>query len=336
MNSLNNKDILFIGPKYFGYEKKIINMIKSFGANIDFIQENLKHDNYIYHLISKAPKTLNKQLFDSYFINKLNKYKKNKYDYIFLIRGELISEKILFQLKKRYPKAKFIMYQWDSIDNVTNVKDLFKFFDIIYTFDQKDYLYYKDLYNVKYRPLFYIDDYIMGKNDDYDIDILFIGSYHSDRYNLLRKLEQKFERDNINYYIYLYIKKPLYIKKKYFSNELKMSQREDFEFKPIDTNKIINLFKKSKIILDIQNPNQTGLTMRTIETLGANRKLLTTNDIILEHDFYNENNISVIDRKNAEIDYNFIRKKHKKIPPHIYKKYSLDYWVKEIFDINTI
>jgi hypothetical protein len=333
MNSLDGKKILFIGPKYFGYERKIINMIKSFGANVDFIQENLKHDNYFYHLISKVPKKLNKQLFDTYFINKIDNFKKKKYDYIFLIRGELISEKVLSRLKALHHDAKFIMYQWDSIDNVPNAKKLFKYFDVIYTFDQKDYLNYREVINIQYRPLFFIEDYVIKKKKDYEIDILFIGSYHSDRYDLLKKLKKIFKKENLNFYVYLYIKKPLYIKKKYFSYELKMSQKEDFKFEPISTNEIISFFKKSKTILDIQNPSQTGLTMRTIETLGANRKLITTNNLILEHDFYNGNNISVIDRQNIEFNCNFIRKKHKEIPDHIYQKYSLNYWIKEIFDL---
>lgn len=42
------------------------------------------------------------------------------------------------QLKKRYPFAKFIMYQWDSIKNNKNCLRIERFFDKIFTFDMED------------------------------------------------------------------------------------------------------------------------------------------------------------------------------------------------------
>ena len=80
-------------------------------------------------------------------------------------------------------------------------------------------------------------------------------------------------------------------------------------------------------MLDIQHPNQTGLTMRTIEMIGLNKKIITTNSSITEYDFYSPNNVLVIDRENVEIDLAFFETQYEKLEDNIYYNYSLSKWV---------
>ena len=72
------------------------------------------------------------------------------------------------------------------------------------------------------------------------------------------------------------------------------------------------------------------MTMRTIEILGLKRKLITTNKDIVNYDFYNSNNILVIDRDNPKFDISFIEKPYIELKEEIYKKYSLENWILEI------
>lgn len=72
--------------------------------------------------------------------------------------------------------------------------------------------------------------------------------------------------------------------------------------------------------------------MRTIETHGMRKKLITTNQNIKNYDFYDENNILIVDRKNPVIPYAFVESKYKMLPENIYDKYSLTYWIKTIFE----
>ena len=71
--------------------------------------------------------------------------------------------------------------------------------------------------------------------------------------------------------------------------------------------------------------------MRCIETLGAKRKLITTNQAILEYDFYDENNILIVNREAPEIPIEFFSKPYQEISSEIYEKYSLDNWIYTIF-----
>ena len=98
----------------------------------------------------------------------------------------------------------------------------------------------------------------------------------------------------------------------------------------MSSNEIADVVEQSKIILDIQHPKQTGLTMRTIEMIGMNKKIMTTNETIKEYDFYNPNNIFVIDRNNIKLDTDFFDKQYVPIQKETYEKYSLEQWIKDV------
>lgn len=80
----------------------------------------------------------------------------------------------------------------------------------------------------------------------------------------------------------------------------------------------------------MQHNKQSGLTMRTLETLGAKKKLITSNIDIKRYDFYNENNIFIIEDENLEGINEFINKDYEDINQDIYEKYSLRSWVETI------
>ena len=70
--------------------------------------------------------------------------------------------------------------------------------------------------------------------------------------------------------------------------------------------------------------------MRSIEIIGLRRKFITTNRDIVNYDFYNPNNILVLDRKNSIVDMSFFDKPYEMLPDEIYEKYSLRNWILEV------
>ena len=65
--------------------------------------------------------------------------------------------------------------------------------------------------------------------------------------------------------------------------------------------------------------------------VGLKRKLMTTNANITEYDFYRPENQIVLDRKNLKLNIENINSDYIDIPEEVYQKYSLEYWVREIF-----
>jgi len=62
----------------------------------------------------------------------------------------------------------------------------------------------------------------------------------------------------------------------------------------------LEVISKSKAVIDIEHPDQKGLTMRTMEMLGT------------------PENICIIDRKNPEVPQDFFENEYKVLPVEIY------------------
>ena len=93
------------------------------------------------------------------------------------------------------------------------------------------------------------------------------------------------------------------------------------------------LILKSKIIVEIQRNDQIGLSFRIFEALGYRKKLITTNTDVVNYDFYNPQNILVIDENNIEIPEDFVTSPYVDIDETILDKYRLENWVKPIFNL---
>ncbi|MNK83003.1 hypothetical protein D3C87_1027960 [compost metagenome] len=120
-----------------------------------------------------------------------------------------------------------------------------------------------------------------------------------------------------------------YLLHKLVGKELK-GNKEYLIFKPITTKMNLDLIMKSKATLDMAHSQQTGLTMRTIELLGAQKKIITTNSDIVNYDFYDSQNILVIDRENPHFDTAFFKAEFNPTPEQILHKYSINEWLKRM------
>ena len=73
--------------------------------------------------------------------------------------------------------------------------------------------------------------------------------------------------------------------------------------------------------------------MRTIEMIGMNKKIITTNENIKEYDFYNSNNILLLNKDLSNLEKSFFETDYQELSSEIYQKYTLENWVKNIFDL---
>ena len=78
-------------------------------------------------------------------------------------------------------------------------------------------------------------------------------------------------------------------------------------------------------IVPHSTPDTVSL-IRTIECLGAKRKLVTTNSDIKNYDFYNENNILIYSEP-IDLDSPFFKNEYEELPDEMYEKYSLKNWL---------
>ena len=120
---------------------------------------------------------------------------------------------------------------------------------------------------------------------------------------------------------------------KIVNKDFKLFDYNKISFNSLSHKEIIDIYKNSKAILDINHPGQKGLTMRTFESLGAGRKLITTNQEIKKYPFYDEQNILVINRENIRLNTEFFKTDFKKIEENLLESMSLKGLVEEIFGL---
>lgn len=330
---LEGKKVLFFSINFFGYQTEIKNKLIELGAKVDYFDERPKNT-FWYKFLIRLNKRLVKSRIEKYYKNIILKTKLIDYDYVFIIKGEVITPKIIKDLKEHQKDAKYILYLWDSIKHRQSTKKLFPFFDKILSFDLNDTKKYPYLH---FRPLFFLDTYAqipLPKNKQKN-DLVFIGTAHPDRYPVLMKVHNYCKSNNLKTYFFIYLQdwRVFYVWK-IFSKSFRKAKKNDFEFESINKEEIKSIIKNTTCVLDVEKSIQSGLTMRSLEVLGARRKLITTNNTIKSYDFYNENNICIIERENPVISKEFIRNDYQEIDLEIYKKYSLEYWLKEVFKLN--
>ncbi len=332
MMKLTGKRILFIAPAFFGYEQKITEKMIELGAIVDFFDERSIKNSYEKALLKISPHIFYKKTIN-YYTQIIENISSANYDYIFVIKCEMMPVQIIKKLKDIYRDAVFCLYLYDSLENIRGIKSKLDYFDRVLSFDIEDT---KNDSRIIFRPLFFIDDYKKDyiQQEEYKIDVSFIGTVHSDRYRVIKAIKQISENNKYSNYFYCYLQnKFIYYFYKTTKSEFIDSKKDDFQFIKIQSSEIADIIEKTRVVLDVQHPKQTGLTMRTIEMIGMNKKLITTNQSITQYDFFNPENIAVIDRNKVEIPEGFLKKPYQKVSEEIYNRYSLDNWIIDVLGV---
>lgn len=324
-NKLNGKRILYIGLDYFGYPIEIIKELENKGAHVKFIPI-YPPGNWI-KLIKRLSLYLANKEINKYYSSLLEN--NDDYDYIFFIQVHWIPFDLMGKIKNKYQKSEFILYNWDSIET-HNYLPYLRYFDKIFSFDQQDQ---RENKNIKYLPLFYSRHFESLRNKTNTTiapKLLFIGAFNNiRRYNFVKDTIQQCEKLNIDFSYYLYINRLGYIR--ICLEYKKILNPKYFKFKKLNFEEIAKFYETATCIIDLPNNYQNGLTMRVIETLGAHKKLITTNKNILQEPVYNNRIISIIDSKKNSIDIDFISSHVSDSDFKEVENYSLKNWIENIF-----
>lgn len=329
------KNIVLISPKFFNYEQEIKRELERKGASVYFIDDRLK-DNIFTKILfrTKFSEKLLRNKIVKYFDKHLRKIKTRKIDYVLAITPEGFSKRVIEFYKRELQDAVFILYMWDSIRNRPYITEMLGLYDKVLTFDKND----SNDYAFYFRPLFYTDDYreiglSVGKSTEFDLS--FIGTAHSDRYTVVKKLVSS-SSEKLKCFLFFYLQHPIMIAwHRIIEPSFRKVKIKDLSFKSLTKQQIVSVLERSACVIDVHHPRQNGLTMRTMEVLGAKRKLITTNVNILNYDFYNPANIVIIDRQAPILDEDFLKIPYQQPDEPTYSKYSISYWVDEVFANGT-
>lgn len=335
LTSLEGKRILLIALS--GYSDGIVKEMEELGASVDHINDK-PNDGFICKTLGRLRFKFYQKIITKYYTDQINRLRNRNYDYILAIRGEYTTCGALTNLRNAFPNAKIILYMWDGLHK-TNTKGIEKkwaLYDKVYTFDRIDYEENKD--KIYFLPLYYYNEYLpmqskKTNSPNFKYDLSFIGTGHDDRIKIVKSLMTECSNKGLKcFYYYFLPHKLVYLKYKLTSKDFNNVSMGDICFQMMPFEKLYEIYSDSKCIIDVENKGQHGLTMRSIEILGLKRKLITTNKDIVNYDFYNPNNILVIDREKPVINIDFLNTPYYELPKNIYEKYSLKNWILSVLN----
>ena len=181
------KNVLMICPGFFGYREAIAREIENLGFSVDVYDERLEGGFW-----AKAMIRLNCRLYypviEKYYGRIAAENRHKDYDYIFVVKGEAITPRVMQQLRQTWPRAEFVLYLWDSVKNVPQGQTRLGWYDRVLTFDPED----AKAYGLQFRPLFFSREFSgipSGGEDTYAV--AFIGTAHSIRPRVIHQLTQQ-------------------------------------------------------------------------------------------------------------------------------------------------
>jgi hypothetical protein len=310
-----------ISYDYFGYDKHILLELQKRNINATHIDISKFHFSYS----SKFQKIRN--FFLKLFLKKnikqieLKKFIFNqllplgKQDIILVIRPDLIYRDTHLEIKKH--TSEYVCYLYDSCTRF-NIKNLTKgIFERIYSFDIED---------VEKFGFIALTNFIFLKKKEIKKSFknpVFLIMSLDERLTVLNLVVEKLSSLGID-------SKCIVV-----SPKQPESLHPSIEYLKENKNSIEvqDLMNESEIFIDLIRKNHNGLSFRIFEALAMQRKIITTNQSIKNYDFYNPNNILIIDENNIKINKSFFETSYQPLKDEIYYKYTIQNWVKTMFKL---
>ena len=322
---LTGQRVLLIAPRFFGYEVEIREELERRGAVVDFILDR-PFESALMKAMARFARAWVMPLADRHVRQSVADLGGTAYDLVLVINGQTLSRQVVSELRAANPAARFVLYLWDSAQNRASSVAMSDLFDWVLTFDPVD----AERHGMRFRPLFYGQGYAVPHNEAPDLDLSFIGTIHTDRYAIASRVVGQLPPER-KAWTYFYLQAPWVFRvQKILNRNFSGARIEEFAFDPLPKATVQDVFRRSLAVLDIEHPRQTGLTIRTLEALGARKKFVTTNPGIVGYDFYTADNIALIDRTDPQVPAGFLETPYRPLDEAIYYRYSIAGWLDEV------
>ncbi|WP_345991697.1 hypothetical protein AAEU33_07145 [Chryseobacterium sp. Chry.R1] len=325
--------ICVISYDFWGYDKHIVDTLCKKGIDAHHIKiGNVTHSNFqerATNAISKVflNKNLKTEKRQQFVIDSLAAL--GPQDQILVLNPDTFDISTLQEIKA-YSK-RLITYLYDSLERLPVEIEKLKLFDKIFSFDIIDV---KKHAFEKLTNYIYLDHH-SSEEQNPEMDLFYITSYDNKRVSFIKLLTKKLIALNLKFQIMI-------IGKKSWKNQLKNlfitvpeSLSIIFSIKKISHQDLPGYYKNSKALLDLTRENQHGLSFRVFEAMALEKKIITDNIAIKDYDFYNPNNILVLDETCSNLNTQFFEQPYEKIPDNIYYFYTIDNWTNKLFDLNN-
>lgn len=187
----------------------------------------------------------------------------------------------------------------------------------VYTFDQEDASRYRfHLVPQVYRPI-----KPAPQSDTITSDLFFIGQ-NKGRSQLLEEIKQIADSLGINYYFYIQQDK---------HSKILPALKEYMQTQPLPYSTVLNRLSRSKCLIEILQQGQSGYTLRTLEALFLQKKLITNNRNIRQAEFYHPDNIFIWGEDDPGSLPLFLQSPFHSWNEELYHKYDITFWIQQFY-----
>lgn len=324
--------ICLISFDFWGYDQYIVHELKNRGIEAHHINiGSFGHKNIRARLLNT---------FSKIFLNRNLKYEKRQefvkqtieklghQDKILIINPETLEPQTIEFVSKYCQQL--MAYLYDSLDRCP-AQNVLHFFDKIFSFDHQDV----EKYGFEKITNFNYLEHLPKESQHPNLDLFYITSFDKTRNTIIKPLCQKLSQLGIRSKIVVVGKKGWKLKWKSLFRKKLENISVQYRKKPTTTKATLEEYKNAAVLLDLMRSGQTGLSFRVFEAMAMEKKIMTNNPEIKNYDFYNPQNILILEEDFSNIEPQFFTTPYQKIPQEIYDKYILKNWVEYVFNINT-
>ena len=331
-SSAKRGHVLLVSPLTFSYHLSISETLRSMGYNVTWWDDRASSST-CYKLALRLFPTYTVRWSERDFLTKLHQLDPTSISHVLVIKGEGLSQRVVLEMRNTLASASMGLYLWDGTENVKGVFNILPSFDSVATFDPLD----AETFGWVYRPLFWRKIPIDKNGFQLKLfDWCFVGTIHSDRHRVIHRLRQG-GGEKVKNFVFAYFQSPLILFLRcFFDWTLWKAPKGTLSTKPMSAIEIAQKMECSKAVLDVEHPRQRGFTMRTIETLLAGKKLITTNKHILKSNLYHPSRVYILDRLNPEISDDFLEKPFVDFEEAVENYYSCEGWARELLKLQEL
>lgn len=306
---------------FWGFDSHIINELQKQGheaSHINLIDFKYKHPSLLHRIgnalqklfLKKNVKKLKRQ---QYVIDRLKEIPKQ--DIVLVIRPDLLDKKTHLAIKQL--AGKYYAYLYDSTKRfpVDNLLD--GVFDRMFSFDEDDVKKYGFEHITNY---IYLPKKEIKPATDFKQKVFMVIS-GDERLDTLNTIAKKLDDINISHKLIVRASR----------RPANLYEGINYSEKEIWQDELTQHLDDSEIFLDLIRHGHNGLSFRIFEAMAYQKKLITSNASVTNYDFYDPNNIMVINPENVLIDPEFFLTPYSPLDEAVYSKYTIENWVKTVF-----
>ena len=246
-------------------------------------------------------------------------------DYALFISGDIYHPDLLAFIHPHIHHT-MVNYQWDGLSRFPAIWQCIAEFDRFYVFDADDLAHPQ--HHFLPATNFYFDNDLTTPNQNQTL--YFTGTHQPNRAAIITQFAQFAEQAQWELdfrLVWAHNRNLKQARQTYPCANIHITHRGD----SFQNN--LQRAKQAKVLVDFVTDAHKGLSFRTFEALGYQKKLITTNPHTMDYDFYHPDNIYILQPDNLDGIQTFLDTPYHPIANEIREKYSFGNWIKYVLNI---